>query len=414
MLAAGAFVFCAVMCVQGLAAQTLPRRHFLRVSSLLQLGAFALIVNVYCLQAFAIVSGPLIKAQQGGLFSSLPSFWFLALFQALGGSEALAPLVPSAWLGLAIVAAGAATMYALSYYRTLRRIVEEADIMPAPPGARRLPAFGSPLSTAIVHFSVRTLLRSPQHRVILAFYWGIGFALTIFFLKTPRGGQVAADGAVQASGIWQDPSVLILVSLLMMGLGVLGARIAFSLPRDLRSNWIFRVTPVQSGRRCLAARRRALTALSVLPVWTASAALFLTIWPWRSAVGHLVVLALVGMVLVELSLRHGAQKIPFTCSYLPGRSTIHVTLWVGLTLILPLTIKGAEFELRALQDPGTYAKMLAVLAAAWATARFRTEWLARSEDLPPQFEEDPPDEIVALNVWDTASLARSSRSIRSH
>jgi CubicO group peptidase (beta-lactamase class C family) len=412
MFAAGAFVFCAVMCVQGLAAQILPRRYFLRASSFLQLGAFTLIVGVYCLQAFAISIGTLIRSQDSGLFASLPSLWFLALFQAISGSPAMAPLVRNAWLGLAIVAVGAGLMYALSYFRNVRRIVEEADIMPGSPGARWLPSFGSPLSTAIGQFSVRTLLRSPQHRVILAFYWGIGFAVAIFFLKTPRRGQAAADAAVAAGSLWQDPNVPMLVSLLIMGLAVLGTRVAFSLPRDLRSNWIFRITPVEGGAPCVNARRRALAALSVVPVWTAAAALFLIIWPWASAVGHLIVLALFGMVLVEISLQHGVQKIPFTCAYLPGKSTIHATLWLGLLVLLPLTAKGAEIELRALQDAGSYATMLAVLGGVWAVARLRTAWLARAENLPPQFEEESPDEMVTLNVWDSASLDRASRSVR--
>jgi hypothetical protein len=276
---------------------------------------------------------------------------------------------------------------------------------------RRLPPCGSPHSTAIVHFSVRTMLRSPQHRIILAFYWGIGFALAIFFLKTPRGAQTAADVVMPPGGVWQEPSLPALISLLMMGLAVLGARTAFSLPRDVRSNWIFRVTPVQSGTRGLNARRRALTALSVLPVWILSAALFLTIWPWpwQLAAGHLIVLALFGMLLVELSLRHGTQTIPFTCAYLPGRSPIHVTLWIALMVLMPLTAKAAELELGALQDAASYATMLSVLGVAWAAARWRTARLATatSEDLPPQFDEAPPSEIVMLNVWDTASLDRS-------
>jgi CubicO group peptidase (beta-lactamase class C family) len=413
MCAAGAFVFCAVLCVQGLATQILPRRYFLRVSSWLQLGTFALIVGVYCLQAFTVSLDTVATAQHNGPFSSLPSYWFLALLQALGGSPMMAPLARSALLGLALAAVGAALMYALAYVRTVRKIVEEADIMPGAAGARRLPAFGSLLSTAIVHFSVRTLLRSPQHRVILAFYWGVGFALAIFLLKTPRAGQDVVDAAVPASGLWQEPSMPMLVSLFMMELAVLGARVAFSLPRDLRANWIFRVTPVQSGARCLDARRRALAALSVLPVWIASAGLFLTIWPWRSAAGHLIVLALFGMLLVELSLQQGVQKIPFTCAYLPGRSSIHVTLWIGLMVLVPLTAKGAEIELQALQDAASYLTMLAVPGVAWAGARWRTARLARSEDLPPQFEDTPPGAVVTLDVWDGASLDRSGRSIRS-
>ena len=50
---AGTFIFGLVMALQGLALQILPRRLFLRASSFLQLGAFAVIVSVYCLQSSA-------------------------------------------------------------------------------------------------------------------------------------------------------------------------------------------------------------------------------------------------------------------------------------------------------------------------------------------------------------------------
>ena len=48
MFGAGGFVFCCVLGLQGLAAQLLPRRTFLRLSSLLQLAAFGAILGVYC------------------------------------------------------------------------------------------------------------------------------------------------------------------------------------------------------------------------------------------------------------------------------------------------------------------------------------------------------------------------------
>ena len=50
MLASGVFIYCGVLGVQGLAAQLLPRRLFLRVSGLLQLAAFCLFVCGYFLQ----------------------------------------------------------------------------------------------------------------------------------------------------------------------------------------------------------------------------------------------------------------------------------------------------------------------------------------------------------------------------
>ena len=73
-------------------------------------------------------------------------------------------------------------------------------------GARRrrwLPSFGGfggrGLPAAVVPFSVRTLLRSPQHRVILAFYLGMGFAAAIFFmnLSAPKADRRSDRGAAR-------------------------------------------------------------------------------------------------------------------------------------------------------------------------------------------------------------------------
>ena len=77
------------------------------------------------------------------------------------------------------------------------------------PALRWLPAFGDGLQTAVVQFSVRTMFRSAPHRVILAFYWGMGFALAIIFLKSPRGQQLAEASGV---GAWHETSVPLLVS----------------------------------------------------------------------------------------------------------------------------------------------------------------------------------------------------------
>src|SRR5439155_18028477 len=53
-------------------------------------------------------------------------------------------------------------------------------------------------------FSVRTLLRSRQHRTILAFYLGIAFAVTIFFLKSPAAQRQLFEAP--ASDPWRQVS----------------------------------------------------------------------------------------------------------------------------------------------------------------------------------------------------------------
>ena len=68
-----------------------------------------------------------------------PATWFVAFFEQLNGSPAPAPLAYRAWIGLGTAAGVAAVAYALSYFRMLRRIVEEQDIAPAVRGTSWLP-----------------------------------------------------------------------------------------------------------------------------------------------------------------------------------------------------------------------------------------------------------------------------------
>jgi hypothetical protein len=115
-------------------------------------------------------------------------------------------------LGIALSATAAA--YGLSYARTLRKIVEEPDIVAGIRGGSWLPRFGDPLNTAIVQFSVLALLRSRLHRIVLTFYLGAGFALVIALVEDPSaqlplppiGAHRKAIGsiAIPALGSWND------------------------------------------------------------------------------------------------------------------------------------------------------------------------------------------------------------------
>ncbi|MGA8594161.1 MAG: hypothetical protein WB676_05395, partial [Bryobacteraceae bacterium] len=250
------------------------------------------------------------------------------------------------------------------------------------------------LKTTVVQFTVRTLLRSRRHRIILAFYWGLGFAIVISLLKTTEQQQLMAKSGGMLGHRVNGP--LLFSTMVMLCLAVLGTRVVFAMPLDLRANWIFRVTPVRGGPECLAATRLSLFVLGVAPVWGASAALLLSIWPWRPAVEHLLVLGLVGIVLVELCLL-GLNKIPFTCSYLPGKSYFHMAAFAFVCLSL-LMNEGAEFERRAFDDPARYAIMLAVLVIGALCARWRTAALANSPEAALHFVEEPTPAILPLGL----------------
>jgi hypothetical protein len=153
---------------------------------------------------------------------------------------------------------------------------------------------------------------------------------------------------------------------------------------------------VRTTPEYLGAVRRSLLALAVAPVWLASAAL-LSVWPLRAATGHLAVLALLGLILVGRSLST-FQKIPFTCSYLPGKANVHLTSGSYLIVLIAITDLGAQAELNALRDLTGYVVMLAALAiaAAWMERR-RTE-RASAPEVALVFEETPPADIFALDL----------------
>jgi hypothetical protein len=398
MFVAGAFIYCGTLVIQGLAARLLPRRLFLRASGFFQMAAFCLFVCAYFLEPPVDGLKMLIAPQNRHLLLWLPSYWFLGLFHQLNGSmlPALTPLARRAWMGLAVTALAAVVAYAMSYARTIRQIVEEPDITSGPNGTRWLPRFGNPVQTAIGQFCVRTLARSRQHRLVLAFYLGIGLAFTVLLLPLVVTTPQRPGGP--AINLWHEANTpLLTASIMMMALAVMGARVVFAFPLELRANWIFRAVGVHDAGKILIASRRALVLLSVVPVWLISAAVCFWLWPWRQAAAHLAVLGLLGMILADVCL-WSFRKIPFTCSYLPGKSRVHMIVVAAVILIL-LVAQSVVWERDALQKPGMMAAMLALLGVAAVAIRWRIEVLARSDEEGLQFEEEGTPAVMELGLY---------------
>jgi hypothetical protein len=394
MFAAAAFIFCSVLAVQGMIALLLPRQQFLRLSALLQVAAFCLFVGDYILEPSLQDIGLLATPENQRLLSWFPTYWFFGLFQQLNGSmfSGFAPLASRAWIGLAVAAFGAGTTLLLSFHYTLRKTVEEPDILPGAGKINWPQTLGNSLQSAVLLFTVRTLLRSRQHRVILSFYLGIGFAIALAYIKFPLGqhglSRVAATGEAIVP--------FFVASILIMCVAVAGVRVVFPLPIALRANWIFRLTELRHASEYSVAVRRSLFVLSVAPVWLVTGALFFCIFPSRIVVEHLLVLGLLGAILVELSM-HGFQKVPFTCSYLPGKGNLQYAFWGCILLVLPLINMGAKLEEQMLHTPVGYISMILVLGIAAIFARWRSAVVARPI-LGMQFDEMMPPDIFALKL----------------
>jgi hypothetical protein len=397
LLAAATFLYSAVLAVQAVTAQ-LPRRWYLRVSSVLQSAALILFLGGFFLQPSLPSAAALGASENQRMLAWLPPYWFMGLLSELSGAYSaeghavMAPLARRAVVSLAIATFVAGGAFLISYFRTLRRIVEEPDIVPGSRGGIWLPRFGSPPQTALAQFVIRTLVRSRQHRVILAFYVGGGLAIVAVFL----GGVRQAMNLTWMDIVERVDIPVPFAGVVMLCALSLGIRTVFSLPLDLRANWLFRVTPVPGAVSYLAAVRRALLAISVLPVLAASA-LLLWFWPWTPAAEHLLLLGLLGSFLADISLK-GFLKIPFTCSYLPGKSKAHMVFWFGIIPLVFAIDAAVRLEQSAMSNPLIYLAMAVILGVAAFVARMVTDMSANRNGSEIQFEESASDELVGLGL----------------
>jgi len=387
---AGGFLVLAILTLQGLAANLLPRQLFLRFSAVLQAAVMCILLIVYFLEPSLESPAAMAAAQNQRLLAWLPSYWFLALFNQLNGSmdPVLVPLAKRAWIGLGVSALGACTALFLCYFRLMRRMVEQPDILPQTRFVSWSPRFGNSLTGAITRFSMRTLLRSRQHRMILSFYLGIGITIVVGYVKVTNRGFESTRGTISNSFLF--------ASILMMILTVLALRVVASIPISLPANWIIRVSQVRSAGDYLRAIRWSWLTLGVAPVLVSIAAFLLAASPWRPALGHFCVMFWLGIMLVEVCL-YTLRKIPFTCSYLPGKAGIHIAFWVCVIFFLRLLHEAAELEGRLLHRLLTGIVMIVIVALAAIGMRHLG---ASRADLTEEllFEEAYPAEVTSLGL----------------
>jgi hypothetical protein len=382
MAAASLFLYCAVLTIQGFTALLLPRRIFLSLSAILQLGAYGLFIGAFFLLPTFTNLAQWADPRNHRVLALSPPYWFFALFNQLTGSlpPALAWLAHRAWMGLGFAVIGAAASLILCYLGTMKKTVEEPDLVPRVRGLRWTPRFGSSLETAIILFSFRSIARSRQHRVVLAFYFSLVFGIAFSMARSELSPIALRPIAPE----------FLMSTIIMMVLAVVGLRNVFPLPISLNANWVLRVTQLCPSHKYIAATRRCQLLFAVLPVWLLTACLSLCFRPWNQVAEHLVILALLGWVFAEISLV-GFYKVPFTCSYLPGKTNIQFAFWGFAIVLIVLALSFAPFEMQVLGEPFRYAGLLIVLGVAacglWTFNR-------HSADSAVLYFEELPDPVI--------------------
>jgi hypothetical protein len=397
---ASVFAFLAVLALLGTLVSILPPRMSRRISpfvrTLVMMGLVVLLGTSYALPDIWQRTG----AASVGWVRWLPSCWFLGFDQTLHGrttpSVAAAASLALPALGIAIVSAF--VFYALGYRRYFLRIAEMAEAASGvqTTGPSRLVGWfdnrilRTPFQKGCFHFVWRTLFRSEAHRLALAGIFGMGIVVSSQFL---------ARAVQEKSSVGSMPSAdSLAVPFALAFFIIVGLRVIFEIPVDLRSNSIFRFTLDAEHHECAALARTVMLTF-VLPLLLLVAfPLYVYFDGWTVASLHTLLAATWSLLLANAVLIR-FRKLPFTCP-LPVFQQHSIVTLVGVALgFFLFAIATPETEARALVTPVWMLAFIPVAALFWYIPRWMMEGVVETER-GLVFEEIPRRAVELLRLGD--------------
>ena len=402
-LAATASVFSGVIALQCLLINVLGRTAAQRLAVLFQI-VFAIVLGEMLL-FLPVLGRPL---SDGNLVPNwlsspvarlVPPVWFLSLYEVLSGfgGRNTFPLAKMGAAAAIVTPATAVALYALSYSRMTALALETPPHDSA--WSRGLRSIGHrlsprrylprarPVAAATRAFALRTLFRTRQHRMIFALYVGLGLAVVIASVV-----PLALQGGMTA---FRQPRVALLAAPLVMTFCLLvGMRVLFAIPVEPKANWVFRLRQPVDAMAAIDGVRSAMLLVGVLPSVVIAGAGAGWLWGPQAARVTAIADGLLGWLLTEVLLIR-FYKLPFTCTYLPGRSRIR-TLWpFYLTGFTTFTFSMAELERQMMLHRSA---LLTNFCVIFGTAIFLLTVLRawNLDEMPGfRFEEEDPDALFA-------------------
>ncbi len=393
-------VFFSVVLLQGLLAAVLPEGLYRRAALVVR---FALIVAfVFLLLSF--VAAPsvvgrafrdleILKETQHPFVFRFPPLWFVGLYEVLLGTRDAVFETQARTAGLALALSFTAFLgsSALSYRRHMLKTLEVRKGKPAffgiREGLRRAIAsvfFRRPEERAVRGFFSDTLRASPRHRMSLVYYLAVGAAMLFVLLAANRG---SLRSLTPANGLF------LVLPIIIAGTVVAGVRIVVDRPASLEANWIFRLTETGRPGAYASGLKKAVLLGYVVPLFFAVFVLHVFLWDGRTAALHAAFGFAVSGLAVEGAFFH-YRKVPFACSWVPGRLKLQFTAVPVLIGVLLAGMALAAIERSILADPGRGLAFLALAAGTWAGLRAGNRRFYRTT--PLLFDEEPEPALIGF------------------
>lgn len=382
------FIFFSLVAIQGILLNLFRPAWFARMTNYVQGAAITLMLSGIVM-SFSIGPKNGHALLQPEIAKWLPPVWLLGLYQwMLGDSDPyFAQLAQKAAIAFAASLVTALVTYLISYRRH-RELAMEG--LPRPSSQGKLGGriidllIPDARQQGVIVFMTKTLGRSSQHRIVLIGYFGFSFAIVL----TGIAGMAAVtkpDRVLLTSFAYAH---LVLLLFLLAGL-----RHVFAIPSELRANWTFQVMEREGRSEWLSAVDRIATLPALLTILAVPAPFEVYMLGWRGA-RELLLFAAAYLVLYD-GMFYSWQKLPFTCSYLPGQKSGFFVVLRFFAVLTLLPIVNLIF-VACVYNPGPYTFILTALLVTWFMMRRarRDTW----SYTPLRFIEDPEPEVRSLNL----------------
>lgn len=397
-LLGAAFALLAVVAIHGVLVLLAMRGRMVVASAIVRSGMVCALVLALPFLARLPMQSRRFADGAAWLYFSPPA-WFVGLEHAMAGdaSPFLSNLAMVAIIATAVVAVIAATSYAVLYRHFGRVMVRPAPSQTAALRRDRrthsVPHLnGRPIFRAIRTFVAITLRRSVLHQGIVVAVSALGGGLVLnSFLNADLFNWMWSGGApsprLSIAVIWAPFTLIFVASF--------AVRASLAVPRELRANWVFRMTEKDAARadQLGAAVHTARLFGVITPVVLILPLQWIVLGP--AAVASSIATVVAGFLLVEL-LMGNWERIPFTCAYSPSGGFVPQTILLGWLSFFSFTVFGSALARYSMTGhPAAVVLTLVVAGIVVLRARRRRKRWQHTELV---FDEQVPSEINPLRL----------------
>lgn len=357
--------FCALFI--GVLINILGERLFRSLSLFIRAGILVIFVFLMILFfsetltiSHSLSSFPDMKTENPTFFYFYPPMWFTGLYESLAGNEDpfFSRLSKIALLALVATVFAFFLSSALSYKRYLKKMEEVKKKNPHFAQLRRFlgsfitPSFlRRPVERAVFSFFGVTLRRSMIHKMRLVSFMSIAVGMVLIILVS-RANHTKVFSTFDRT--------LLAVPLILAFFLLVGIRRIVKIPYYLEANWIFRMTESKDKKSYFSGLLKGLLLHALIPLFLCVFVFYSFLWDWQDAFFHCLFGLVVSVLLMEI-LFVRFRKIPFACSYLPGKEKLHLFWIVYLLGFMLYTTPMSSLEVSLFAEPSRFIIFFGVI-----------------------------------------------------